>query len=356
VTDVSERYASIFVTAEWKNLETGKNPSITFTSEPPSALAKKSLLQPYPIDVFYGANANEKQLRELSAAVIQQIVEKTSGKVEVNSIIDDNGLGIKVEYGITANSEDAKGESPASQTASPIVKEDVIDEAAADLKLSELPVPVSIVPSSSLNESSLETAVRGGNFLSTKAGGSTSCTSGFTAKRDGKNGVITADHCPNTLYYIGKKDVISFVAAAKKDVYSWGTVSYDMQFHKTLSGHTTEAKFQADTKGVADVTAISDPVKGASLCHYGTISGRKCSTVYSTGACEYFSDAKSTYCKLVVMNTYVSAGGDSGGPWFSTTTAKGTHTGVITVNGTKRSVFTPISVAKSHMATTILKK
>jgi hypothetical protein len=59
------------------------------------------------------------------------------------------------------------------------------------------------------------------------------------------------------------------------------------------------------------------------------------------------------YCGIAVTEAYISAGGDSGGPWFFGNGARGIHTGRLVVGGASRSGFTAISHATTYMSTTV---
>lgn len=50
---------------------------------------------------------------------------------------------------------------------------------------------------------------------------------------------------------------------------------------------------------------------------------------------------------------YTTQGGDSGGPWFYNTTAHGIHHGYTTIDGYKRSLFTPAADLYSSLGVQI---
>ena len=75
----------------------------------------------------------------------------------------------------------------------------------------------------------------------------------------------------------------------------------------------------------------------------------------------YAQDGSFTDCyymelpQSVAMQDYISTGGDSGGPWFSSGVAKGIHSGRTTLGPSNSSVstYTEISMATAYMNTTV---
>ena len=348
---IADRHPELFATAEWVPPNAGGLPSVTLVGVvPPPVLAPLRGL-PFDVAARSGANANADQLRDLSVAVIHGVVDATSSDRTVTSMIDSDTLGLRIEYGESSSLEDADGGAvtPKSSRA----PEQVLAEVLRGLGVDEVPVPIQIKAPGRPDVATLEATVRGGMGLTQSAGGADVCTSGFAATRGTATGVITADHCPNALLYQGTAGVTGFTAESPQYSSVDFSYYYDVQFHTTQSGNTTSPSFRMTTSGpTTTVTGVSDPVTGEQVCHYGVVSGEKCGTVYATSMCIFFpSPARGTYCRLAATRTYISAGGDSGGPWFSGGVAKGTHTGVATIDNVQRSVFTAASAANCLSAT-----
>lgn len=62
-----------------------------------------------------------------------------------------------------------------------------------------------------------------------------------------------------------------------------------------------------------------------------------CDTTYLDNQC------RDSWCDMMTMSSRLADGGDSGGPWFWSTTAYGIHSGWITIGGAPRDMFTPIN-------------
>ena len=350
---IADTRPDLFTTAEWNEPGGDLLPSITLTKPAPAGIISKVRALPFDVEIRTGANANADELRQLSATAIQAVVESTSPTNNVSSVIDSDSLGVTIEYGADGSLQGGSGSGGAQGPR--VTADQLLMNVVAKLGVTELPVPIQVKVAGGPDIARLEATVRGGYSLAKTVGGPYDCTSGFSATRSGVKGVITADHCVNTLYYEGAKNVISYVTGSPAfGVDASGKWYYDMQFHKTLSGHSTSPSFRAWSGGTRTVTGISDPVKGESVCHYGMASGIRCDVVYSTNSCLYFGgDTMKTYCKLAYTLNNVSAGGDSGGPWFSGSVAKGTHTGAGRIDGAVRSIFTAIS-ARSAISATVM--
>lgn len=160
----------------------------------------------------------------------------------------------------------------------------------------------------------LQADIYGGLTLST-------CTSGFAVKNSsGTKGITTAAHCPNTLKYNGS----SLTFKSEKQ-----TGAYDIQWH-TASGYTVKNKIKWSSSGATrDITATksrTNQVVGGYVCKYGKTSNYTCGYI-SDKNFSYQSSA--TYIRVDNTASYpnLSDVGDSGGPWFLTGDAYGTHVG-----------------------------
>lgn len=95
------------------------------------------------------------------------------------------------------------------------------------------------------------------------------------------------------------------------------------------------------------VMALANPVVGQTLCKYGKTTGYTCDTTYLDNQC------RDTYCDMMTLVSRKASGGDSGGPWFWSTTAYGVHSGWVTIWGVARDMFTPINSGLSALGITL---
>ena len=138
------------------------------------------------------------------------------------------------------------------------------------------------------------------------------CTSGFGTKTSsGVRGIATAGHCPNSLTDDGH--TLSFRGEHQGSYgdFQWhtGPDAEGDDFYRGNSSNT-EADMQ-------DISGVDDPFHGQVLCRNGAANHQQCDDVRKLNVCHSF------YCNLVQMDTDTSEGGDSGGPYFSGTTAYG---------------------------------
>ena len=190
-----------------------------------------------------------------------------------------------------------------------------------------------------------QATVQGGRRLVSPANSNGYCTAGFTAIRNGNRGVLTAKHCDNDLRYNGTKDVITFGASA--DDAANGII--DIQFHRTLSPHSTNAQFRTNFDASYDrvVTGFGNPSVGDVVCKWGETTGYGCTVVAEKDVCVMYSDDK-TRCGLARTATAITGSGDSGGPWFIGNTARGIHS----AGGSIGSLFTQIGRAQTYLGAT----
>lgn len=148
------------------------------------------------------------------------------------------------------------------------------------------------------------------------------CTSGFSVEDIiGQRGVTTAGHCPDSLMYNG----IPLI-------YQNGHYisSYDIEYF-TTPGFTVTNQFQVSTTGetrrVAATKSRDNQVVGGYVCKYGITSGYTCGYISSKNfSPPDIPNRTATFIRVnntAGFNKLVSPG-DSGGPWFLSTTAYGT--------------------------------
>jgi hypothetical protein len=211
----------------------------------------------------------------------------------------------------------------------------------------KLPVQINITRRDQASRT--EATVEGGRDLNIADSNAPECTGGFTVSRSGEKGMVTAQHCANGLRYNGALGVIQYVTAAR-DSKSGHT---DLQYHRTLSGNSTNNQFRATGTAASDdrtVAAAANPVSGQVACHWGRTTGYSCSYVDSTNYCETYSGF-GTACNLDSTTADISDGGDSGGPWFYGSDAIGVHSGAASGY---YSLFTRISAINDFLDATVL--
>lgn len=163
---------------------------------------------------------------------------------------------------------------------------------------------------------------------------SNGCTSAFTVKNASNNaGVLSAAHCPNS--------VSGFTFGG--EVQSGST---DAQWHRTTN---VENKIRYNSTGsTRTITSYYLPATGGAASFYGSASGAQSSTIYSTNVCW-----PGLSCGFIAVSGSVTAGGDSGGPWYNGNAALGVHKGTAFVGFANRSVFTPVGNAMSSLGVSL---
>ena len=142
-----------------------------------------------------------------------------------------------------------------------------------------------------------------------------SCTSGFNVKVNGVRGITTAAHCPDNLSDDG--DALTY-QDAHHGLYG------DVQWH--TGPDTMGRKFYAGSISVLEtnqryVTDVGHARVGDPLCRNGKMSYRDCQAVRRVNVCAVW------VCRLVSMENYFAADGDSGSPVYWGNTAYGVHRG-----------------------------
>lgn len=170
--------------------------------------------------------------------------------------------------------------------------------------------------------------IRGGALLGGSSSSSFSCTSGWPVRESGTTrvGLVTADHCPNSMSYSGR-NVLTYRVSVP-------TGQGDIQFMS--SSESVGNEFYTAVGVYREVTGRGTPVVGMRLCKFGRTTGNTCDDVRATGTC------RNSYCNLVSMQNRKADSGDSGGPWYSGNTAYGVHSGGHTASFKMRDQFTPL--------------
>lgn len=296
-----------------------------FTRKPPQKVLDRLQELPYAVRVQYGAPLEWKDLEKVQQALFEAAAD-FAGTAEVVSEIDPETDGITIVYSV----------EPGSRVDQDALVAAAMAAGAAASPTGSVPVQVRFTEDPAV-ESGTEATVKGGHTLNPVEAGRGSCTSGFTVRVGGVNGVATAMHCYNYMEYDGATGVIAYSNAAST---TSSGAHIDLQWHRTLSGNSTSAVFRADAGEERTVSHARNAVVGDPVCHYGIGTGyKRCSTVRTLAVCYTPDDLR--FCGLAATQEYVSTGGDSGGPWFYNFGAKGFHSGFYTEGGARRSLYTP---------------
>lgn len=158
--------------------------------------------------------------------------------------------------------------------------------------------------------------------------GGYNCTTGFSVfHSDGRRGVLTAGHCPNSSMTAGPTSSISYAAGLLNN-----TDQRDVQWHtKPDTGSIKLFVGQIKVTGgtTLDITTTSTSVVGAVVCLNGLTSGNKCGKIISLGFSGKSAEltapstlitvADAVVIEATTPGTQMCAEGDSGGPVYSTT-------------------------------------
>jgi hypothetical protein len=315
---------------EW--VGTDAKPWIVFTDRPDSQVLTQLQSLSTEVEVEWGAPASKQELETISAELLQNLSLQYKGNATTS--IDTNDWSVTVTTDNNSVVQDAHLQS-ATKAAGEVAADPLQGPDGSPRP------PISIIHTTAdLDGTNVQATVQGGRNLNLISNNTASCTASFTAVRNGVQGVLTAAHCPNDLRYTDKLGVIKYVATAANSTNGMN----DFQFHKTLSGNSTNAQFKASSTGDRTVKAVSNPSNGQIVCKWGRTSGYGCATVAQSGYCVTYSGI-GTYCGLVAVGGNITAPGDSGGPWFFGNTATGGHTGTANIVPFANlvSVFTEIS-------------
>lgn len=306
---------------------------LIFTKMPSPEVVEQVAKLPMDVEIRYGARWSQAALEAASEKVIEAAMHSPGVGTVVTSL--DREAGQVVVMYATDGDQVPDVEELSRNVA-----------AASQASTGNGSGPgVRVVRDDEVSKGEYEVVVQGGRVL--RQGGTDMCTSGYSATKNGNQGLITANHCPDNLDYIGHASAITFGSGG----YAAET---DMQFHRATTGNTAEAKFQANSGDVRTVGSVSNPVAGQQICMYGVTSGYNCSYVLDTGLCRTNDLGTGQYCGLATSVDRITTGGDSGGPWFYSYTAKGTHTGSFSYQGATRSWFTQIGRAANQINATIM--
>lgn len=177
--------------------------------------------------------------------------------------------------------------------------------------LPELGIPLRYVITATSQPSEVE-VTRGGKAF----GG---CTTAFTVRQGGSNGVLTAGHCSNYAQVPSGTSIKADYRTEHIGRYS------DFQWHSTLD--SLSRYISLGSAGTRRIDGYSILNKGTQACNYGkTRSQPSCGTVVNESVCVQFTDMPYV-CSLVAVRGSFTSPGDSGGPWYIGNRALGIHAG-----------------------------
>ena len=212
-----------------------------------------------------------------------------------------------------------------------------------------LPVPVEVSTKTDESPDVIQGVVgkRGGRGMAYIGQTDPVCTSGFIVGRNGREGIITAQHCPNNLAY-GGQNILTYITAATDDL----GANIDIQYHRFDLGTDVDPYFRADGWATANdrrVEAVANAPVGTSICKWGDATAYTCSQVQNLNMCGTLNGEDT--CGLDQARGVIADHGDSGGPWFFSTTARGITGGVTSTN----TYFTRIGRVSANLDATVLR-
>lgn len=197
----------------------------------------------------------------------------------------------------------------------------------------------------------VDESVYGGDKIR-RGSGPNFCTTAFTVVKNGTEGVLTAGHCENRAQYVAVGDgsnKIYTVYLQEDHRGAWG----DMAWYTTLGNE--QPWFYKTATGRYEVNGYisrSSIQTGDTYCLYGRATNHAgetddpdesdaCGTVVDRWAQQ--STGGYDYNRLVEVEGVSSREGDSGGPWYTGSSAVGIHRGKRATGGNR--LFTPVSNA-----------
>jgi streptogrisin D len=150
------------------------------------------------------------------------------------------------------------------------------------------------------------------------------CSSGFNVRKKSNSNahyMMTAGHCTAnttgyTEWFYANDDSIGFTAGGYFPERDWGMISAPYI--------STPGNVYLHNGNSQDITHSRDASINEPVCHSGYATGYQCGFVKQFGVTGDFSGGK---VYDLVLTSYCSAGGDSGGPVFNGTAAIGIHVG-----------------------------
>jgi len=332
---LSGQYGDIYAST-YMNPGTSTGAEFQFTTTPPSHVLE--LLKQLPVDsvVLTQAPFTAQQQEQIAASAHAEAGRRL-GQHAV-TMTSYHAASDVVEVLVSVSQDDHQSAELANALA---------ETAAVQLNLPHRPdVHVTADPSIV----AAPEVLRGGVKISTSSGAY--CTSGWPVDVSGttsNKGLVTAGHCRDDLNYYAEGDTRRY---ALNNASRFLSKSYgDMQYHRS-SGESVGSATYVAVGDYRQITGYRSVSPGTYLCLFGrTTKGTRdgkstCERVYAEGVIINYPDYGEVH-GLVSMEGLVSEDGDSGGPWFSTTsagvTAAGVHSGKVYGPFIRdRSLFSPI--------------
>lgn len=151
------------------------------------------------------------------------------------------------------------------------------------------------------------------------------CTTGFTVEnRDtGTTGVATAGHCGPGMDRIKKMNGVTYSTnGIAQHVGQWGDFEWHTTPHVEPNEFWINYTTRREVQGVEPASWIDE---GDIYRRWGWRTGEAEDTVYAESVSSGGAD------RLVAMEHDYAGGGDSGGPWYSGSSAAGLHRGEETI-------------------------
>ena len=195
-------------------------------------------------------------------------------------------------------------------------------------------------------ESDQGEALDAGAVLRRPSDGTVVCTSAFSvAASQGRQGVLSAGHCPTSVHYW--KPGWAILATTSTSEYRWvssgqgepGGLGGDARWYWSNTAFTGRTYVGTSYRRFA---SASNAIAGSQVCRYGATTGYSCGTVRTTLATISIGigdGATINVHPVTCITTHNSSFGDSGGPWFFNYTGYGVHSGGSASLG---SCFTPL--------------
>ncbi|MFE3457593.1 S1 family peptidase [Nocardiopsis aegyptia] len=150
----------------------------------------------------------------------------------------------------------------------------------------------------------------------------TSCTAGFVVVRSGTRLLSTAAHCSNTQRLVTSDIGLGYVTG------TYGNY-YDAQVHSApgvnLRNRIYTGTGSTNYRDITSRRSRADISVGDYVCKRGKTTEYGCSYVASKTV--RTSAVPSSHATFIGMQSHITDGGDSGGPWFNGYTAIGIHHG-----------------------------
>ncbi|MFV0435063.1 MAG: S1 family peptidase [Leucobacter sp.] len=293
---------------------TGRKAWVSFKGDVPADVTDRFADLPFPVDVRLDAEHTETELEDIREQLMTELYTAADLDGLTGDFTDDGG--IKIEYTLADTESD-----PAEFEA---LLATVIDEA-----------PVAVEAAEAENIEPVEEVVRGGTSIS-------GCTLGFTVTKSSTRGALTAGHCPNSAGApTGSSVSLTFKAQHIGD-------SGDIQWHSTSDSILNQIRISSS--GVArSITSRGTGANGSSVCNYGkTRSSSSCTTIRKSNHAFINADGKHVK-QMVQTNGQFTNSGDSGGPWYYVSSARGIHFG----KSGGYSTYTKINSALSKFGLTL---